>query len=107
MHLSGVGERRGQGNMGRGLVLVALTALMWCPAVWGVNKAFTNPEMLAQVRSLPRGWTESAGVARLEGSSATLPSTTPLLDASVVTLYLRRWSTTRKSSTARPRSSWL
>lgn len=35
--------------MGRGLVLVALTALMWCPAVWGVNKAFTNPEMLAQV----------------------------------------------------------
>jgi hypothetical protein len=39
--------------MARGVLLLALTALLSCPTVWGVSKAFTRPEMLAQVPTRP------------------------------------------------------
>ena len=35
--------------MARGVLLLAMTALLSCPTVWAVSKAFTNTEMLAQV----------------------------------------------------------
>jgi len=47
-----IGEQRSRappGTMARGALLLAMTALLSCPTVWAVSKAFTNTEMLAQV----------------------------------------------------------